>query len=124
MSQNGWNLDGSLLDCKKVLISGAFSQDIIECMANWDNVIRAGLMPKSKDVPNLIKLLTYRTAKADSHMINPKPLPGTADTTTYVPPPPDFRVLSAKIPKNATERHGSFGGASIAIVTQRSGLVT
>ncbi|KIK26872.1 hypothetical protein PISMIDRAFT_675486 [Pisolithus microcarpus 441] len=100
------------------------SGDIIECMANSDNVIRAGLTPKPKDVPNLIKSLTYRTAKADSHMIKPKPLSGTAYTTSYVPPVPDFRVLSVKIPKNATEGHGSFGSASIAIVTQGLGSVT
>src|ERR1700722_11977479 len=27
--------------------------DIIECMANSDNVIRAGLTPKLRDIPNL-----------------------------------------------------------------------
>ncbi|MBU1097734.1 MAG: mannose-6-phosphate isomerase, class I [Ignavibacteriae bacterium HGW-Ignavibacteriae-2] len=33
--------------------------NIIECMANSDNVIRAGLTPKFKDVNNLIKLMDY-----------------------------------------------------------------
>ncbi|KAI5990347.1 RmlC-like cupin domain-containing protein [Pisolithus marmoratus] len=62
------------------------SGDIIECMANSDNVIRAGLTPKPKDVPNLID-----------------PLPGSPCTIIYVPPVPDFRVLSVKIPKNMCE---------------------
>ncbi|KAI6146890.1 RmlC-like cupin domain-containing protein [Pisolithus tinctorius] len=99
------------------------SGDIIECMANSDNVIRAGLTPKPKDVPNLIESLTYNAAKADSHMVQPKPLPETTYTTTYVPPVLDFRVLAVKIPENSTERHPSFDSASIAIITGGSGSV-
>ena len=33
--------------------------EIIECMACSDNVVRAGLTPKFKDVDNLVNLLTY-----------------------------------------------------------------
>ncbi len=33
--------------------------DIIECMANSDNVIRAGLTPKFKDIPALIETVDY-----------------------------------------------------------------
>merc|ERR1712038_333673 len=33
--------------------------EIIECMACSDNVVRAGLTPKFKDVPNLVSMLTY-----------------------------------------------------------------
>ena len=36
--------------------------DIIECMANSDNVIRAGLTPKLRDIPNLVNTLTYAAA--------------------------------------------------------------
>lgn len=32
----------------------------LEIMANSDNVVRAGLTPKFKDVPNLIDMLTYK----------------------------------------------------------------
>ncbi|TFK93123.1 RmlC-like cupin, partial [Polyporus arcularius HHB13444] len=35
------------------------SGDIAECMATSDNVIRAGLTPKLRDVPNLVAGLTY-----------------------------------------------------------------
>ena len=33
--------------------------EIIECMACSDNVVRAGLTPKFKDVDNLVSMLTY-----------------------------------------------------------------
>ena len=36
--------------------------NIIECMANSDNVIRAGLTPKFKDIDNLLKLMDYTPA--------------------------------------------------------------
>jgi len=36
------------------------SGDILECMACSDNVVRAALTPKFKDVPTLISMLTYK----------------------------------------------------------------
>jgi mannose-6-phosphate isomerase len=33
--------------------------NIIECMANSDNVVRAGLTPKFKDVDTLVEMLKY-----------------------------------------------------------------
>ncbi len=33
--------------------------DCVECMACSDNVVRAGLTPKFKDVPTLCDMLTY-----------------------------------------------------------------
>jgi mannose-6-phosphate isomerase len=35
--------------------------EIIECMANSDNVVRAGLTPKFKDVERLTEILTYES---------------------------------------------------------------
>lgn len=35
--------------------------NIIECMANSDNVVRLGLTPKFKDVTTLLKILSYQT---------------------------------------------------------------
>lgn len=36
------------------------SGDVLECMACSDNVVRAGLTPKFKDVPTLIDMLSYK----------------------------------------------------------------
>jgi mannose-6-phosphate isomerase len=38
-----------------------FEGDCVECMANSDNVVRAGLTPKFKHVDTLVKMLTYRS---------------------------------------------------------------
>ncbi len=39
--------------------------NIVECMANSDNVIRAGLTTKFKDVNELLKILTYKSGKPE-----------------------------------------------------------
>lgn len=39
------------------------SGDCVECMALSDNVVRAGLTPKFKDVDTLCNMLTYRLSK-------------------------------------------------------------
>jgi len=41
------------------------SGEILECMACSDNVVRAGLTPKLKDVPVLVNSLTYRSGAPD-----------------------------------------------------------
>ncbi|KAF8798497.1 RmlC-like cupin [Phlegmacium glaucopus] len=43
-----------------------------ECMANSDNVIRAGLTPKLRDIPNLISNLTYTASPPSKHVVEPK----------------------------------------------------
>ncbi|KAJ1970695.1 Mannose-6-phosphate isomerase, partial [Dimargaris verticillata] len=46
------------------------SGDIIECMATSDNVVRAGLTPKFKDVEVLIEMLTYDYGEAQNRILN------------------------------------------------------
>ena len=41
------------------------SGDVVECMAASDNVVRAGLTPKFKDVTTLVSMLTYNFAPID-----------------------------------------------------------
>lgn len=62
--------------------------EILECMACSDNVVRAGLTPKLKDVDTLVKMLTYKSTK-------PSITQGTKkdkNCTLYVPPIDDFAV--------------------------------
>ena len=42
------------------------SGDCVECMANSDNVVRAGLTPKFKDVKTLCAMLNYDGSTAES----------------------------------------------------------
>lgn len=39
--------------------------NIVECMANSDNVVRAGLTPKFKDIETLIDILTFETGPVE-----------------------------------------------------------
>ena len=41
------------------------SGNIVECMANSDNVVRAGLTPKFKDVDNLVRMLKISSYETD-----------------------------------------------------------
>lgn len=98
--------------------------DIIECMATSDNVIRAGLTPKLRDVPNLVAGLTYEAAQCDKHYVNPAPFASSEHTTLYDPPIPEFSVLQVLLKPGETESHRAIEGPSITIVTEGSGVVT
>jgi mannose-6-phosphate isomerase len=70
------------------------SGEIIECMACSDNVVRAGLTPKLKDVHTLVNMLTYNTSPPNINR-------GQAVdnyTVRYEPPVPDFCVEMIHVP--------------------------
>ncbi|KAF8798466.1 RmlC-like cupin [Phlegmacium glaucopus] len=72
------------------------SGECIECMANSDNVMRAGLTPKLRDIPNLISNLTY-TASPSKHVVEPK---------LKLPYPKLMRApLSFKMSAHTTPKH-------------------
>ncbi|KAI0635078.1 mannos-6-phosphate isomerase [Trametes polyzona] len=98
------------------------SGDIVECMATSDNVIRAGLTPKLRDVPNLVAGLTYTAAPASKHVVQPAPF--APHSTLYDPPIPEFSVVRTElIGAGARETHRAVDGPSIAIVTEGRGAV-
>ena len=70
------------------------SGEILECMACSDNVVRAGLTPKLKDVHTLVNMLTYKTCMPNIHRGNKI----DECTTRYEPPCPDFCVESIFVP--------------------------
>ncbi|KAI0700295.1 mannose-6-phosphate isomerase [Cytidiella melzeri] len=103
------------------------SGDIIECMATSDNVIRAGLTPKLRDVPNLVAGLTYVASDHKKHLVKPEPFSAVSavsrHTTLYDPPIPEFAVLRVVLAARETEEHAAIDGPSIVIVTEGSGDV-
>ncbi|KAF8844416.1 mannose-6-phosphate isomerase [Paxillus ammoniavirescens] len=99
------------------------SGDIMECMANSDNVIRAGLTPKPKDIPNLLSGLTYKAGPWSDHMVRPSTSPGSP-TITYDPPIPEFTVLATDLKHEAKESHRPIHGPSIVIATDGSGSIS
>ncbi|KAE9402731.1 mannos-6-phosphate isomerase [Gymnopus androsaceus JB14] len=93
------------------------SGDIIECMANSDNVIRAGLTPKLRDIPNLVSGLTYVPAEATRH-----PSPSSTTSTLYDPPIPEFSVVQVKLEGQVKETHPPVQGPSLTVVTEGKGV--
>jgi len=90
-------------------------------MANSDNVIRAGLTPKLRDIPNLVDTLTYTAGPASHHAVKPLPFSATSASLLYDPPISEFSVVSVALTAGRTETHRPIAGPSIAIVTSGKG---
>ncbi|XP_011160062.2 mannose-6-phosphate isomerase isoform X2 [Solenopsis invicta] len=70
------------------------SGNCVECMACSDNVIRAGLTPKPKDVETLIKVLSL-----ESSVQKIQPLQEDMFTQVFYPPVSEFAVAKINVPK-------------------------
>lgn len=100
-------------------------------MATSDNVIRAGLTPKLRDVPNLISGLTYNASEPSKHTVTPRAF-GTSDpfadaraeSVLYDPPIPEFSVVRVEAEKGASAKHDALRGPSILIVTKGRGRIS
>ena len=87
--------------------------DCVECMACSDNVVRAGLTPKLKDVDTLCEMLDYSCRSKEENIFPCHQDPNDPYTTIYDPPVPDFAV--ARIQASESSR------AHITLFFQRSG---
>lgn len=74
------------------------SGDCIECMACSDNVIRAGLTPKFKDVETLLEMLDYSGSVAEQRFFQPVDI--GPYTKLFQPPVKDFAVVKISVPQN------------------------
>ena len=77
------------------------SGECIECQACSDNVIRAGLTPKRKNVNLLCDLANFVFEEPQKKLM--KPLIENAFTQLYKPPIPDFAVAKISIKKHDFE---------------------
>ena len=73
--------------------------NIIECMANSDNVVRVGLTTKFKDARALVDILRYEPGPVA--ILKPAP---DQDLTVYQTPAPEFRVSRLRLQAGATCR--------------------
>lgn len=71
--------------------------DCIECMACSDNVVRAGLTPKFKDVETLCSMLNYRGEPARNKLYIP--VKEDSFCQLFKPPIPDFAVVKIEVNK-------------------------
>jgi len=76
--------------------------DCVECMACSDNVVRAGLTPKFKDVDTLIRMLDYSPKAPSEVKYQPKTLPEYPNTRAFIPRVKDFAVLEVNIPSGTS----------------------
>ncbi|KAJ1967831.1 Mannose-6-phosphate isomerase [Dispira parvispora] len=105
------------------------SGDCIECMATSDNVVRAGLTPKFKDVDVLLNMLTYEHGAVEKRIMRGEP---TSDdptagflVTKYDPPISEFTVLHIQAKTAGTENTmAPVAGPSLLLVTQGSGRLS
>lgn len=89
--------------------------DCIECMSCSDNVVRAGLTPKFKDVENLLSMLDYDGASATEKLFQPTIFDDAHKFTwLFKPPVEDFAVVKIKIPS---------GVASYEILNSKFGSI-
>lgn len=92
------------------------SGDCIECMACSDNVIRAGLTPKYKDVETLIEMLDFSGKTVEEKFFEPIDI--GPYSKLFKPPVQDFAVIQVKVPKdvhNYCIENRSFGSIIIVL---------
>lgn len=89
-----------------------------------DNVVRAGLTPKLRDVETLTSMLTYTWGSADSQIMPPVRFRSTQATTLYDPPIDEFSVLLTDLKAGKKEAHEAIDGPSILIITEGSGRMS
>ncbi|KAJ1651929.1 Mannose-6-phosphate isomerase [Dispira simplex] len=108
------------------------SGDCIECMATSDNVVRAGLTPKFKDVDILIDMLTYEHGAVEKRIMHGEPISLHSDdptagflVTKYDPPISEFTVLHIQAKTAGMENiMAPVAGPSLLLVTQGSGRLS
>ncbi|KAG5934421.1 hypothetical protein E4U60_003862 [Claviceps pazoutovae] len=115
-------------------IHAYLSGDIVECMAASDNVVRAGLTPKFKDVTTLVDMLTYNYAPIEEQKMAPADYPyATLNRTGYSsgsavvlydPPIEEFSVVRSVLRgPGAKATFEPLEGPSIVICTNGKGKI-
>lgn len=95
--------------------------EIIECMACSDNVVRAGLTPKFKDVDNLVNMLTYSMGgpAIDAGAYSAE----NPDVIRYTPPCPEFEVMILTVEPGKESLYKNPGVPVIMIILEGSGIL-
>jgi len=95
------------------------SGECIECMATSDNVVRAGLTPKYRDVQTLCSMLTYNQASPEIM----QGMPVQPYVTRYTPSTDEFEVDRYLLPPGKSVTMSPVAGPSIFIVVTGEGEI-
>jgi mannose-6-phosphate isomerase len=126
---------GEALFLKADDVHAYVSGDIMECMAASDNVVRAGLTPKFKDVSTLVDMLTYSFAPIDEQKMEATDYPyATLNRAAYSagslvqlydPPIDEFSVIRTVLRGDCSKAtFEPLDGPSIIICTAGKGKVS
>lgn len=98
------------------------SGDAVECMAASDNVVRAGLTPKRRDVEVLVDMLTYDHRESGNRRMKASKF-GSENSWLYDPPIEEFSVVRSEIKGGEEEKMREVQGPSVLIVTKGEGKI-
>lgn len=93
--------------------------EIIECMACSDNVVRAGLTPKFKDVSNLVDMLSY--TMGGPSIDAGAPCNGDSRMIRYTPPVSEFEVMMLTCNPGEDMTFENPGVPAVLIILEGSG---
>lgn len=95
--------------------------EILECMASSDNVVRAGLTPKLRDVETLVSMCTYQSG-SDRGRLEPVPWkkssPKEVECLLYDPPIEEFSVVTTTLKQGERVENEEVNGPSILLVLE------
>ena len=98
------------------------SGDCIECMATSDNVVRAGLTPKLKDVETLVNMLSYKSYSRDQVLMKPVAYGVGNHSRLFKSPVNEFSLIETAIEGNDTTIvMPAIDGPSILIAIEGAG---
>lgn len=88
-------------------------------MATSDNVVRAGLTPKPKDVETLVQMLTYNSYGPADIRISGKRI--DEFTVVYETPIPEFDLQRITVPAGQGYNCAGLAGPSLMVVVDEDG---
>lgn len=93
-------------------------------MAASDNVVRAGLTPKFKDVEVLTEMLTYQSKAGSDQLLSGVLCTPTGHSLMYDPPIDEFSIILTTLDHaKEKERLRAAEGPSVVIVTKGQGVL-
>ena len=98
------------------------SGSCIELMTCSDNVVRAGLTPKFKDVSTLINMLTYESSSPQRFYVPKSPSPQIPAVILYRPPIDAFALEEFSLIASESLEY-TFSTESLLLVTEGQGML-
>ena len=103
------------------------SGDCVECMATSDNVIRAGLTPKFKDVQTLVNMLTYKSYSCEDLIMEGQSLEteNNVHSRLFRTPIDEFSIVHTQFTKsNQIDTFDKSNGVGVLLCVSGSGSLS